>query len=120
MLDRQEMVKLLEPVLEDCQRHGEWIDSCTRTDVDDGFKEMANDIQQVINSLREPDPKVISLLRAINQFDETIKGYTKTLHLIAANINKARLQLIEDANYNEVTDAWIKTNTKETHNENQD
>ena len=116
MLDRQEMVKLLETVIQSCE-----IEGCNalgqETDDAPRFNTMANDIQQVINSLREPDPKVISLLRAINQFDETIKGYTKTLHLIAANINKARLQLIEDANYNEVTDAWIKANLGVFHNE---
>ena len=120
MNTRQEMIKLLEPILEDCQRHGEWIDSYTGTDVDDGFKEMTNNIQQVINSLREPDPKVISLLRAINAYNDQVKAYEKLLHTITGNMSKARMLLLENSNNNEVIDDWIKANTKETHNENQD
>ena len=107
MKTRAELIELLQPLLDEETR---WL---KENDYHEGYSpSRANELRLVIDALKEPDPKVISLLRAINTLDESVKGYEKTLHLMAGNINKARRRLVEDANYNEAIDDLVEANIK--------
>ncbi len=111
MNTRQELIELLQTVLADCR-------TCERSPLTQDndhagcFKAMAYSVQEAIDFLKEPDPKVIQLLRAINNLSDQLKPIEKTLHVMAANLNRARTQLVQDANYNETVDQWVEANLK--------
>ena len=103
-MTRQQIAKLLEPVLEDCTDYS-WCDDFNANNIGALFDTMAEYVQQAIDALNEPDPRVISLTQTINQmYDESInveKLLGKSINLSKHLRNTAK----EQANG---TQPWVR------------